>query len=51
MSAHPVDDSIRELARLQAINTELVAALKLIVEHFGDPLKVARAAIQKAEQS
>ena len=28
---------------------ELLAALKLYVEHFGDPLKVARAAITKAE--
>ena len=36
-------------ARLVAAAPELLAALKLIVHHFGDPLKVARAAIAKAE--
>lgn len=34
---------------LIATAPELLAALKLIVEHFGDPLQVARAAIAKAE--
>lgn len=36
-------------ARLIAAAPDLLAALKLYVEHFGDPLQVARAAIQKAE--
>lgn len=36
-------------AHLIAAAPDLLAALKLIVDHFGDPLKVARAAIAKAE--
>lgn len=36
-------------ARLIAAAPDLLAALKLYVEHFGDPLKVARPAIAKAE--
>lgn len=36
-------------ARLIAAAPDLLAALKLYVEHFRDPLKVARAAIAKAE--
>lgn len=36
-------------AHLIAAAPELLAALKLIEHHFGDPLKVARAAIEKAE--
>lgn len=36
-------------ARLIAAAPELLSALKLMVEHYGDPLKVARAAIAKAE--
>lgn len=38
-----------EDARLIAAAPELLAALKLYVDHFGDPLKVAVAAIAKAE--
>jgi hypothetical protein len=34
---------------LIAAAPDLLAALKLIVDHFGDPLKVARPAIAKAE--
>jgi hypothetical protein len=34
---------------LIAAAPDLLAALKMIVDHFGDPLKVARAAIAKAE--
>ena len=40
-----------ELDRLRAVNAQLLAALKLSVEHFGDPLKVAHAAIANAEGS
>lgn len=36
-------------AQLMAAAPELLAALKAIVEHYGDPLKLARAAIAKAE--
>lgn len=36
-------------ANLIAAAPELLEALKLIVSHFGDPLKVAEAAIAKAE--
>lgn len=36
-------------ARLIAAAPELLVAPKLYVDHFGDPLKVARAAISKAE--
>lgn len=36
-------------ARLIAAAPDLLAALRLIVEHSGDPLKVAMAAIAKAE--
>lgn len=36
-------------ARLLSAAPELYAALKLYVEHYGDPLKVARAALRKAE--
>ena len=35
--------------RLRAENAELLAALQLYVDHFGDPLKVARTAIAKAQ--
>ncbi len=35
--------------RVIAAAPDLLAALKLIVEHFGDPLKVANNAIAKAE--
>lgn len=43
------DAENRANAHLIAAAPELLEALKLIVEHFGDPLKVARAAIAKAE--
>jgi hypothetical protein len=36
-------------AHLIAATPEMYEALKLIVDHFGDPLKVARSAIAKAE--
>ena len=39
----------RANARLIAAAPELLAALKRYVDHFGDPLKVARPAIAKAE--
>jgi hypothetical protein len=35
--------------RLIAAAPDLYAALKLYVDHYGDPLKVARAALDKAE--
>lgn len=38
-----------ERERLNEAAPDLLAALKLYVEHFGDPLKIARAAIAKAE--
>jgi len=36
-------------ARLIAAAPQLYEALKVIVEHYGDPLQVATAAIRKAE--
>lgn len=35
--------------RLMSAAPDLLAALKRIVDHFGDPLRVARSAIAKAE--
>jgi hypothetical protein len=41
--------TVHEDARLFATAPELLVALKTYVDHFGDPLKCARAAIAKAE--
>ena len=44
------DDAIDHAnARLIAAAPDLYAALQLIVDHYGDPLEVARAALAKAE--
>jgi len=42
-------DRRAQVKRMQAAAPDLYAALALYVEHFGDPLKVARPALAKAE--
>ena len=41
----------RENERLKRVNRALLAALQAYVDHYGDPLKVARAAIAQATGS
>ena len=42
------EEEVRANLTLAAAAPELYDALELYVEHFGDPLKVARAALAKA---
>lgn len=48
-SDRAMTSAIRELRDVLSQRAELLEALKLYVDHFGDPLKVARPAIAKAE--
>ena len=43
-----MEEEVRANLTLAAAAPELYDALELYVEHFGDPLKVARAALAKA---
>jgi len=49
VSAHVVDDAVRELARLRAINAELLAALKGY-QDYDVPLQQRQQAAMKAIQ-